>query len=240
MALIGTQRADKVFETMVQMILNQSLLGMLDRFLHRLQLLCDIQAGAPMRQHVNGAAQVPAGSAKALDDGWMGGMCVCLCHGGSYPLGEVTIAPSPRFTSVPSMTLRLVHPSRPDRAVLSMRWLVLIVILFGAILSSIGGTNSHGLAAMGASLHTAPVSSNASHEHAHVHEDDGEDSALAMVIPGAEVDHPHHGADHSHDKAHALPAAWQSSTPQLPGWFGLVRPWMKMVRASRLERPPMG
>ena len=33
---------------------------------------------------------------------------------------------------------------------------------------------------------------------------------------------------------------WSTAAPPLPGSFGLVRPWRKMVQASRLERPPMG
>lgn len=134
------------------------------------------------------------------------------------------------------MTQRLSHALRPDRATLGVRWLVLAVILFGTILSSIGGTHSHGLAALEATLHVAPSSSDGS--HGHTHEDLGGD--LTMVDESAAADHPHHGADHSHDKAHALPAAWSSSAPQLPGWRGIVRPWIEMVRASRLERPPMG
>ncbi|CAN5440134.1 hypothetical protein BH10PSE16_BH10PSE16_10490 [soil metagenome] len=130
------------------------------------------------------------------------------------------------------------HPSyalRPHRAALGMGWLVLVVILFGTIISSIGGTSSHGLAAFPTALHVTPFSSDESHEH--VHEDEG----IGLVTQSAGADHPHHhGADHSHDNAHALPVAWSSAEPQLPGWFGLVRPWIEMVQASRLERPPMG
>lgn len=132
------------------------------------------------------------------------------------------------------MTLHLSYSLRPNRAALGMRWLVLLVIMFGTILSSIGGTSSHGLAAFTTALHVTPFSSDDSHEHAH------EDEGIGLVNQSAAADHPHHGADHSHDKAHALPAAWSSSAPQLPGWFGLVRPWIEMVQASRLERPPMG
>ncbi|MDP3172064.1 MAG: hypothetical protein Q8M91_17165 [Polaromonas sp.] len=111
-----------------------------------------------------------------------------------------------------------------------------MVILFGTIISSIGGTGSHGLAVIAAAHHVAPFSSDES--HGHVHEDSG--GELAMVNQSAGADHPHHGADHSHDKAHALPVAWSSAAPQLPGWWGLVQPRIEMVQASRLERPPMG
>ena len=124
----------------------------------------------------------------------------------------------------------------PNRAALGMRWLVLVAIMFGAVISSFGGTNSHGIAAITETLHAAATPSDQSHELAH---DDG-DNGLATLSHGAAADHPHHGADHSHDKASALPAAWGSAAPSLPGWFGFVRPWIEMVRASRLERPPMG
>ena len=137
------------------------------------------------------------------------------------------------------MTQHLSYALRPHRAVLGMRWLVLVVIMFGTIISSVGGTSSHGLAAFQAAHHFTPTSLDTSHEH--VHEHAHEDEGMGLVTQTAGADHPHHhGADHSHDKAHALPVAWRSTAPQLPGWFGLVRPWVEMVQASRLERPPMG
>lgn len=134
------------------------------------------------------------------------------------------------------MTLRIPSSLRPTRAALGMRWLVLIVIMFGTVISSIGLTNSHGLAAIVAEHHLAPSSSD--EPHGHVHEDPG--GELTLVDLGADAGHPHHSIDHSHDKAHALPVAWGSATPQLPSWRVRVRPWIEMVQASRLERPPMG
>lgn len=134
------------------------------------------------------------------------------------------------------MTQHLSYALRPNGTALGLRWLVLVVILFGTILSSMGGTNSHGIAPIAAGLHIAPTSLDPSHDHAH--EEAG--SAWAVASDGAVADHPHHGADHSHDKAHALPDIWRSAVLPLPGWFGLVRPWIEMVQASRLERPPMG
>ena len=135
------------------------------------------------------------------------------------------------------MTQHLSYALRPNRAALGMRWLVLVVIMFGTIISSIGGTSSHGLAAFPAALHATPTFLDTSHEHEHAYEDRG----IGLGTQSAGADHPHHhGADHSHDKAHALSAAWHSAAPQLPGWFGLVRPWIEMVQASRLDRPPMG
>lgn len=134
------------------------------------------------------------------------------------------------------MTLLVSCSLRPNGAALGVRWLVLVVILFGTIISSIGSTGSHGLAVISAMFHVAPSSS--AESHGHVHEDRG--GKLTLVNQSAGADHPHHGADHSHDNAHALPVTWGSVPPQLPGKGGLVRPWIETVQASRLERPPMG
>ena len=140
------------------------------------------------------------------------------------------------------MPQHLSYAMRPTRPALGMRWLVLVVIMFGTNISSVGGTNSHGLAAIATALHATAFSTHESHEHAleHAHEDEAEEEGIGWVTQSAAADHPHHGADHSHDKAHALPAAWNPAAPQLPGLFGLVRPWVEMVQASSLVRPPMG
>ena len=142
--------------------------------------------------------------------------------------------PSTDIERTSFMTRHLSCTMRPHRAAAGVRWLVLLVILFGTILSSVGGTNPHGVAALAVALHVAPFSTDDLYEHAH------EDEGIGSANQSAGADHPHHGADHSHDKAHALPALWSSAALQLAGWFGLVRPWIKRVQASRLERPPMG
>lgn len=134
------------------------------------------------------------------------------------------------------MTLPASSSFCPTGAALGMRWLVLVVILFGTILSAMGGTSSHGLAAMAVALQVAP--SSATEPHGHGHEDLG--GELAMVDSNAGTDHPHHESDHSHDKAHALSVAWRTATPQPSSWWLSVRPWIEMVEAFRLERPPMG
>jgi hypothetical protein len=135
------------------------------------------------------------------------------------------------------MSTHSTRSTRPDRAALGMRWLVLVVILFGTLISSVGGMNSHGIAAIAAVAHAAPATADTAHEHGHAHE---EDASPATLMHGTTADHPHHGADHSHDKAHALPDAWGPAAPLLPVWFGHVRPWTESAQASRLERPPMG
>ncbi|MDP2016185.1 MAG: hypothetical protein Q8K41_06080 [Hydrogenophaga sp.] len=121
-----------------------------------------------------------------------------------------------------------------------MRWLVLVVIMFGTMISSVGGMNSHGIALISEALHASSTNPDTQRDlkHGHVHED-GFDG-LATVSHGTIGDHPHHGVDHSHDKAHALPTTWSMATPQLPAWYGHVRQLIEMIQASRLERPPMG
>lgn len=161
-------------------------------------------------------------------------MCAVVPWLAISPLGGYYNPSSYIKRTVSPMNPRPSHSLRHDWAALGTRWLVLIAILFGTIISSIGSTSSHGLAALSTVLHVTPVSSEEPHEHAHVDEDNG------VVNQDAASDHPHHGLDHSHDKAHALPAAWITAASQLPGWLGVVRPWIEMVHASRLERPPMG
>ena len=133
--------------------------------------------------------------------------------------------------------ISLPSPSlRSRRAAQGMRWLMVVVFLFGAVVSSVGGIVSHGVAAIKAADHAAPTSSNPSHGHAHALEE-GE---WPIAGDDAIADHSHHGVDHSHDKAHDLPTAGIPAGSPLARWFGSVRPWVETVRASRLERPPMG
>lgn len=113
--------------------------------------------------------------------------------------------------------------------------MVLIVIVVGTIISSIGLTSSHGLAAISAGHPSASQPADEPHGHSHGDQDD-EDAAVDGLLGG---DHAHHAVDHSHDKAHALPGRWHSAATQTPGWCGQVRPWVEMVQASRLDRPPM-
>lgn len=81
MALANTQRAHKILKAVIQVVLDQGFLGLLNRFLHRLQLLRDFEAGSSLLQHFYGAAQMSAGSAQAFDYGRMGGVYVRLFHG---------------------------------------------------------------------------------------------------------------------------------------------------------------
>ncbi len=151
------------------------------------------------------------------------------------PSGGFTISPLPPLNIALNMTSHHARFTRPDRAALGMRWLVLLVILFGTLISSVGGMYSHGIAAIAAVSHMSPASSDTEHDHAH---EDGEGDLVSGH--GASADHPHHGADHSHDKAHALPITWSVAVPLLPDWIGQALLRIDMAAASRLERPPMG
>ena len=131
----------------------------------------------------------------------------------------------------------LPHSSaRPTLAKLGMQWLVLIVIMLGAIVSSIGLTSSHGLAATEVTHKSVVLFSDMA--HGHEHGDQGVESSVADEI--SSDGHPHHAMDHSHDTAHHLPQAWGAVLPQLPSWEVVVRPWIDMGQADRLDRPPMG
>ena len=142
------------------------------------------------------------------------------------------------------MILHRSHSLYTHGVARSVHWLVLVVFMFGTIITAIGGMSSHGLAAFATALHGTPYAADEAHEHLHGDEDAGgvkQSAGADRSHHGDEgADHPHHGADHAHDNVHAVPAAWRSSAPQLAGWSGRVRPWIEMIQASRLERPPMG
>ena len=134
------------------------------------------------------------------------------------------------------MTLLAQPSTRPTLAAMCMRWLVLIVITYGTVVSSIGLTSSHGLAAIAESHQSMPTALEDNHGHEH--------AVQEVEVSGADErasgEHPHHAMDHSHDMAHHLPLAWGAASQQLPSWEVMVRPWVEMGQAYRLDRPPMG
>jgi hypothetical protein len=112
---------------------------------------------------------------------------------------------------------------------------LIAALLLGALLSSIGGTASHGLAALSAAEHTAAAL--ADEAHGHVHED-GEDD-IAAGGPDLSTGHFHHGHDHSHDNAHAPPGVQASAATWPARWRPADRAWVEHVVPFRLDRPPM-
>lgn len=124
------------------------------------------------------------------------------------------------------------HPSPPCRHWLALgahAWVVLVLVL-GALVSSLGQVRSHGLAAMAVAQHTDHG------DHGHVHETD----ELEGEVLSGDTGHVHHNhADHSHDKAHALPSALPWAALAVPVWRPLTHPLRAGRTVPRLERPPM-
>ena len=212
---------------MVDVILHQCLFGLGDGFLNGLQLLRDVQAFAPLLDHFDHAVEVAVRAAKALDHGRMRLMCVGVFHVDSYPPPQVTIRrPSPHRPTVKSSA----HPDAPRPPWLgrSMRACVLLIILFGTLLSSLGVLQTHALAPLDA-IQIAQAEQDDSHGHPH------EGDPLA-AYEGAS--HTHLGSDHSHDKAHALPAMSGLGMSAAPPWRPRTRAWIDRLMTHRLDRPP--
>lgn len=107
-------------------------------------------------------------------------------------------------------------------------WLV-AVLLLGMLLSSLGHTSSHGIAAIAGVQH----GQNTDHGHSHDDEPDG-------PLTTSDASHAHHNsADHSHDKAHALPLKLSIHLPEAPIWRPLTHPLDAGWVVFRLDRPPM-
>lgn len=116
------------------------------------------------------------------------------------------------------------HPGWVSRGV---RAWVLLVILVGTLLSSVGSLHSHSLAALKAVQHAETVHD----DHGHSHDDDVLERYSGPL-------HSHLGADHSHDKAHALPVVPGISASEPPFWGATSLDWLDRLIAHRLERPP--
>ncbi|MBN9369451.1 hypothetical protein [Hydrogenophaga sp.] len=127
------------------------------------------------------------------------------------------------------MTSVSAYPSRPRWLSRGMRLGVLLVILLGTLLSALGNLQSHGIQTLGVFQHAESAALDDSHGHSH------EDESLALFDG---LSHTHLGADHSHDKAHALPVM----PDVIPAMEALRKPamlaWMDRLTSRRLERPP--
>ena len=114
--------------------------------------------------------------------------------------------------------------------VTGLRVWVLAVLMLGTLVSSLGQVSSHGIAAVAAAQHDSEVG------HGHAHEDD---QPMVQSAHG-EATHAHHNsADHSHDKAHALPALLAITQTATPVWWSLAHPLVPGHLMFRLDRPPM-
>lgn len=90
---------------------------------------------------------------------------------------------------------------RRSRFILSVCVLILLGMLFGTMVSSMGGVTSHSLAEFAAGQHK--IEGILVDAHGHSHDDDGAKPAFS----DAGADHPHHSADHTHDKSHVPSSA---------------------------------
>lgn len=79
----------QVIKTIVQMVLDESLLGLMNGFFYRLQLLRDVETATTVLDHLNGAVEMPAGTAQSFDNCGVRFMCVKLCHVKSIPWGRM-------------------------------------------------------------------------------------------------------------------------------------------------------
>lgn len=122
---------------------------------------------------------------------------------------------------------------RRSSFVLGVCALILIGMLFGAFISSMGGVMSHGLAEFAAGQHKVDGISVDAHGHSH------DDDDAKPAFPDAGTDHPHHGADHSHDKSHVPSSAIAVALSIADSRPTTARQWVELVEAFRLERPPM-
>jgi hypothetical protein len=113
-----------------------------------------------------------------------------------------------------------------------LRVWVLLTLLVGALGSSIGAMNSHAFAVLDA-VRSVDTSHGADQPHAHDHSHD--DLWLADIEGAA---HSHLGADHSHDKAHALPILIKLANAAPSGWARRTIAWCERWPVHRLERPP--
>lgn len=110
-----------------------------------------------------------------------------------------------------------------------MRLGVLLVIFMGTLLSSLGNLHSHGFQTLDAIQHAEAAALDDAHGHTH------EDESLTYVDG---VSHSHLGADHSHDKAHALPVEPDVVLAMKPLRKARMLSWMDRLASRRLERPP--
>ncbi len=109
-----------------------------------------------------------------------------------------------------------------------MRLCVLLVILVGTLLSSLGALHAHALAPLDAVQHAQAEHGDAP---GHSHEDE---SSAAYEGPS----HTHLGADHSHDKAHCLPVMPRLCLNSVTPWKPRPLCWRDRLMSHRLERPP--
>jgi len=131
--------------------------------------------------------------------------------------------------SIARMIFSNASPGYQHMLMLAVRVWVLVILLLGTLVSSMGQARSHGLAEMAAVVHTD--------ENGYGHSHEGGDAP--GVIADDDAGHFHHNnADHSHEKAHALPQTMIVMAGTMPVWCPLAHPLACGRTTSRLDRPP--
>src|SRR6266404_4780265 len=67
-------------QTMIDVIVNQSPLGLANGLFDGMQLLGEIEAGSSFAEHFNHPTEMALGTLQPLDDSWVSFMNVILCH----------------------------------------------------------------------------------------------------------------------------------------------------------------
>jgi hypothetical protein len=65
---------------MIDVIVNQSPLGLADGLFDCVKLLGEVEAGPPLTEHFNHPTEMALGTLQPLDDIWVSFMNVILCH----------------------------------------------------------------------------------------------------------------------------------------------------------------
>ncbi len=114
----------------------------------------------------------------------------------------------------------------------ALRWVALVTLAFGMLLSTVGATSSHGFAVLAVIYHG--IGSDSDRTHGHSHDDDGDPGAIA----GSGSDHPHHANDHTHDNPHVLAEGLRAWNLASSVWHVSTHIQAGRLLAFRLERPP--
>ncbi len=89
----GQRLCDRI-EAMVDVIVDERLLGLNDGFLYSEKLLGDVETGSILFEHLDHGAQMPVGAAQALDDFGMTGVGVCVARHDPIPLEGIPLGPT--------------------------------------------------------------------------------------------------------------------------------------------------
>lgn len=178
-----------LIDTVIEVIVNQCPFGIGHRFLHRLHLLGDIQAGLAVFNHLDHSPKMPSGSLQPGNQGRMGRMGMDICHANKVsPQGGCSNSNLPtQWSIVVLMKKRL--KARQDK---QWRRICAVVVCFSIALWAVMPIPPHVPSVLETiQEHTAFI---AEHGHSHGFK---EDLAAAMHGHG----HAHDAVGHDHSVA---------------------------------------